>query len=255
MKQYNLNKCLWGIFLCLLFFAFTGCDDDDEFSDLNPDISWNIDKDKVLRLEDYTGNLGADAKFYDVDEDLMAINYDEKTNSHIITPKNIGGNNFYINVKGRKYHVHMKIFNKATDHNFYFTGMSCVIKGEGIQDIEAEIEEELYKRNYFFDKGIRFTFSYKDSYATPSLRYSAKFINESKNESIEYDLSYNIETKEFTITDRDNKERSMVVYFRNPVPNYQYFSLHMTEELKEKYGEDKVDFVCLYLNLEEIIRE
>ncbi len=252
MKKYNLNKCLWGIFLYLLVFAFTGCDDDDEFSDLNPVINWNIDKEAKLRLEDYTGNLGADAQFYDVEEDLINITYDNKTNIHFITPKTLGGNKFKIMANDKEYNVNLYIHNDATIRSWY---VQSIRKGiECSSGIRTEIEEELDKRNCFiYTEPTTFYFQYYSSRLTPLQRYAIIFFpNSDSDYRIECDSKYDIETKEFTITERANPEHSQVMTFHiKDASSYNpsYITSDFTTEMQQKYGKDKVVKACLYYDV------
>lgn len=250
MKQYNLNKCLWGIFLYLLVFAFTGCDDDDEFSDLNPDISWNIDKDKVLRLEDYTGILGADAQFYDVDDNLIKIAYDKNTNSHIIIPKTLGGNNFRIIANDNVYNVRLIVCNYVTIRSW---GVQSIRKGiECSYGVRTKIEEELDKRNYFiFNNSIELRFKCYPSPKNPAPKYCLIFSHDDENYNrieVECDSKYDIETKEFTITERSNPKHSQVITFHTTYAQ-PYFTSDFTNEMQQKYGKDKVAKACLYYDV------
>jgi len=240
MKTYNINKCLWGVCLTILAFVITGCgDDEDEFSDLNPNISWNIDNDEVLRLEDYTGNLGANTQFYGVNENLITITYDKSTNSHIVTPKNIGGNKFEVHVGKRIYNVHLKVYHYITKRAFIVKSRENEI--ECAPEIKENIEKELDEKNYFLDNSTGILFYYDDS---SSLRYKA-FLSHNDENSVVCDTDYNTETKEFTFTDNANPEYSQTVVFHLTEAPYCLIS-DFTDEMKQKYGNEKVTKACIY---------
>lgn len=236
----------------------TSCNDDDDKQETSITIEWNIDESQTIYLEDYIPGLDADCDISAVDYNVIKIEYDKNINKHVVN------NTEYFGVakpvvktsSGDIYKLTIKITNDlfgVWEIKDIVTNIKCN------DEIKDKVKHDLEDGNFIWNNADIFCLyersagrywnnciiNYKEDKGNYSINFNCDR-NSNEYTFFIYPNIHNVQTLKIDITSKEYIE-AMRYYHKTCVMKYD-----ITEQMKEKYGAEKVENASIEYHAESI---